>query len=104
MPLGKTRKIIQAILAAAEDPSNADLLRVDEDSRKIYITEGTVGNYDNLTVEICKAPGEAFPASVFYGHAYYDDPYCGYQSCAEYEFENGRLQVELFFSENGNGF
>lgn len=44
-----------------------------------------------------------FPENSFYGHAYYDDYRCGYESCADYQFENGKLHFEFIESENGNG-
>lgn len=81
-----------------------DELEIDNENNKLFISEGTVGNYDTIVSDICKALAVEFPNNSFYGHAYYDDYRCGYESCADYQFENGKLHMELIESENGNGY
>ena len=48
--------IIKEIVAAGEDPENADELKIDMGNNKIFIEEGTVGNYDT----ICRRHLQAF--------------------------------------------
>lgn len=94
----KAEKIIKSIIAAEDE------LEIDSENNKIFVEEGSVGDNDAVVSDICKALAVEFPENSFYGHAYYDDYQCAYESCADYQFDNGKLHMELFESENGNGF
>ena len=97
-------KAIQEVIQMSNSPDNADALQIDNDNGKIYIEEGTIGNYNSLVEDICKRLAVEFSNNCFYGHAYYDDDQCGYQSCADYQFENGKLHIEIIESEEGDGY
>ena len=86
----KAEKIIKSIIAAEDE------LEIDSENNKIFVEEGSVGNNDAVVSDICKALAVEFPENSFYGHAYYDDYQCGYESCADYQFDNGKLHMEFF--------
>lgn len=82
---------------------DADMLSIDEANLKIYLTEGSIGNENNVVVQICRSIAKELKESAFYGHAFYDDDSCGYESCADYDYENGSLRITIIESLNGHG-
>ena len=87
-----------------DDGNYAGDLDLFEGDNKIAVIEGEIGNCNSAVTEICKAVAQAIPDGSFYGHAFYDDDDYGYESCADYQYENGVLTVTTTESENGHGY
>lgn len=84
-------------------PREAEELSLDADNNKIYLTESGIGNYDELVPELCRAIAKGTVESEFYGHAFYDDLRCGYESCADYEYVSEALKITVIESQEGSG-
>ena len=97
-------EIAKKILVENNMHFEADNLAIDKGNNKIYITDGAIGNADELVKDICLAVAREIEKSNFYGHAYYDDMCGAYQSCADYEYEAGLLKIVMWESPEGNGF
>lgn len=96
--------IIKNMLADKLSESNDDdNLSIDEENFKIYLENGNIGNANDCVIELCRAVANGLMDASFYGHAYFDDCCGGYQSCADYTYENGVLRVSVIESPNGNG-
>lgn len=98
------KNIIRSIKENDDCSDNAQNIGIDAENFKLFLGEGFIGNYNNLAVEICKAVAEANPECEFYGHSFYDDENCGYESCADYKYSEHKLHIETIVSENGHGF
>lgn len=101
--LNQAFDIIKTIVLQSESAGCAEDIELDEENKKIFLTYGSIGCCDTVVKDICIKLAQTFPKSEFYGHAYYDDERCGYETCADYEFENGKLFVEMIESPNGPG-
>lgn len=96
----KAFEVAQKVLSDGNYDGSLELF---EEDNKIAIVEGEIGNDNSAVTEICKAVAQAIPDGSFYGHSFYDDDNCGYESCADYQYENGVLTVKTIESENGHG-
>ena len=99
----KAFEIAREILLANDMSCDAENLSVSVENNKIYLTQGSIGNYNDLVQKICVAIAKAIPSAEFYGHAFYDDDNCGYESCADYEYEKGLLKITVIESSEGHG-
>jgi hypothetical protein len=78
-------------------------LSLDEDNNKIYLSDGNLGNENEFVNEICLSIANCLKGSSFYGHAFFADDYSAYESCADYEYENGVLKLTSIESPEGHG-
>jgi hypothetical protein len=94
---------LKKVLVDADMGAEAENFEIDLENCKIYLTEGSLGNGDTIVKDICVAVANELKNCSFYGHAFYDDENCGYESCADYEYESGYLKITLIESPEGNG-
>ena len=95
--------VAKSILVSKLMDEEAANLSLDEDNNKIYLTEGNLGNENEFVNEICFSIASCLKGSSFYGHAFFADDYSAYESCADYEYENGVLKLTSIESPEGHG-
>ena len=95
--------IIKNILEKADMNLDAQSLEFNAADCKVSLETGSIGNENDLVVRICRSIAKELKESAFYGHAFYDDDSCGYESCADYDYENGSLRITIIESLNGHG-
>lgn len=99
----KAFAIAKSVLLANKMTEEVSTLVLDEKNNKIYVSEGNVGNDNDIVYEMCFAIANGVNESTFYGHAFFDDDRSAYESCADYEYENGLLKLTMIISPEGHG-
>ena len=95
--------IAKSILVSKLMDEEAANLALDEENNKIYLSDGNLGNENEFVNEICLSIAHWLKGSSFYGHAFFADDYSAYESCADYEYENGVLKLTSIESPEGHG-
>ncbi len=95
--------VMESILKEMEMNSEAQTLFLNEAECKLCVSKGDIGNENDIVEKTCRAIAMELQNSTFYGHAFYDDERGGYQSCADYEYENGVLKIIVIVSLEGPG-
>lgn len=95
--------IIKNVLGEAGLKLDVQCLELNTTDCKVSLSSGSIGCENDLVVRICRSIAKDLKESAFYGHAFYDDDRCGYESCADYNYENGYLKITIIESHNGHG-
>ena len=95
--------IVKNVLEEAGLKLDVQRLELNTADCKVSLSTGSIGCENDLVVGICRSIAKELKESAFYGHAFYDADSCGYESCADYNYENGYLKITIIESHNGHG-